>query len=83
VKCLRKYRCDACHQSLDKVPQAPMLHDHVWGRLVGPQEKLLCAPCLFGDEAPHDMGVAVALEDEAHAKLSDVILQGETKHGAT
>jgi hypothetical protein len=28
VKRLRKYRCDACHQSLNKVPQAPMLHDH-------------------------------------------------------
>jgi hypothetical protein len=47
VKRLRKYRCDACHQSLNKVPQAPMLHDQVWGRLVGPQEKILCAPCLF------------------------------------
>ena len=62
MKRLRKYRCDACHQSLNKVPQAPMLHDHVWNRLVDPREKLLCAPCLF-ERASRLMGHPLGLAD--------------------
>jgi hypothetical protein len=41
-----RFRCDACDQSLDKVPLAPMLRDDVWNSVAGPQETL-CADCLF------------------------------------
>jgi hypothetical protein len=41
-----EFRCDACNQSLNKVPLAPMLRDGVWNSVAGPQETL-CAPCLF------------------------------------
>jgi hypothetical protein len=49
TKCSTKrhrFRCDACDQSLDKVPLAPMLRDDVWNSVAGPQETL-CADCLF------------------------------------
>jgi hypothetical protein len=41
-----EFRCDACNQSLNKVPLAPMLRDGVWNSVAGPQETL-CARCLF------------------------------------
>ena len=38
-----EFRCDACNQSLNKVPLAPMLRDGVWNSVAGPQEDVVRA----------------------------------------
>ena len=58
----RKWRCYVCQQSLNKVPLAPMLHEHVWNRLTAPHETLLCAPCLF-ERADRLLDHRLCLED--------------------
>jgi hypothetical protein len=41
-----RYRCGACHKSLDKVESAPMLRDEIWHKLAD-EHRLLCANCVF------------------------------------
>src|SRR5215475_6624477 len=43
----RRWRCDGCNVSLDKILPAPMLHDEVWRRLTNPGEWQLCGNCFF------------------------------------
>lgn len=58
----RKYQCDACHQSLKKVPLAPMLHDHIWNQLASRHERMLCATCVF-ERADRLLDHRLSLED--------------------
>jgi hypothetical protein len=41
-----RHRCDACGRSLNKVPSAPMLKDHVWDT-VAETDQTLCASCII------------------------------------
>jgi hypothetical protein len=79
-----EFRCDACNQSLNKVPLAPMLRDDVWNSVAGPQETL-CTFCLFErmvrvlDRMPHFADLQPCVFNLLHAPHSwfDLVMSKE------
>src|SRR5262249_46028759 len=58
----RQWRCDDCRNSFHdpRVTMAPMLHDHVWGRLAH-EDEALCGRCMF--QRANDRGIELTLAD--------------------
>ena len=56
----RRWRCDGCDVSLNKVQLAPMLTDPVWRRLTNPGELLLCGNCFFRRAIERDIKLTLA-----------------------